>query len=710
MVALVNRMGPGTCDFIDRIRTIFSGWRPGDRTSTNGDSKQELLAPFSFQAVYSINDLQTTQIAKLQDALTTLFDHYEQTTEVPSFRSATQQVRKYFESQQVTTWEFSEGAPQPKSEFDLDVPHGHGRTSVRVKTLEGRFSLLSHALVTNDDYNAVIDQIGQMSDRRALYRLFALLLLDLSHLRLTGQFEKLRESILSRVSSERDHRCQLERDTPKDAQLVDKVKQAIDIETNMFFGLALVSYMDHGHDDHVSIAVRALTEGRSAEEWFTTPINLLQHLAEERVAWVISMLLRLTPKGISQKNGHKELVSRIRVFQRFLGNRKEPRLYLAGQLSEGEVPTKRQARAIRGLIRRAKDNLDMLLTECGEHQTGTYHSCVRFLHSHLVSTGRHHSPLVTSMNAVINALDEALRDAAEREKKQGKTVKSEQPLRCALPELQFKVEEAIHSVGIMEQIAEASAFLFRFTPTAPNAAVRYVDCLEPNSMRSELRTIRLSLLEVRRLNAISRSTLGELIRLRGRVLEDLYGEGSLLRRTAKRYVVPLERTFAEAVDYAADLFKKRKYRQAWLPIQETLKGKSSDHFVLIDPSLAREVFRNITTNLRHTVKGLSLESEEYGALVSFRIETEPPSEGEDDPTERVLLRVECRGKAFDEQSFLERLPGSTWEHHQYRISQFGGDLQIEPLQDEEGCVVKLRLYSRDKQATVLKGPDEEEGE
>jgi hypoxanthine-guanine phosphoribosyltransferase len=696
VVVLVNRMGPGACDFIDRIRTILSGLRHEEQDEQKRQGTNH--ASFSFKAVYSINDLQSIQIGKLQDALTTLFDYYEKNTLIPSFRSATQQVRKYFESQSMTTRDFATGKPTARPEYKLVVPEGDDKTTeISVNTMEGKFSLLCHALVTSGDYDAVIDQISQVSDRKALYKLFALFLLDLSHLRLTGQFEKLRECIWDRVQGERDTRIQLEcSGTKKGSALQRKILASLEIETTMLLGLSMISYMDHKHDDNMDLVVNALPEGTKVDAWKKAPLNFLLQLAEERVPWAISMLLRLSRSSLAENCG--KLVQRLHVYQEALAPVHVER-FLASESLNQKITNKRR-REIRGLVRRAKDNVDMLLTECGVYKTGTYHSCIRILHSHLL-TRKQHSPIVTSLNSVCTALDDAFSDSKRLERHaSGEEIGNEQLLRCYSLELQAKLEDAIHSVGIVEQIAEQAAFLFRFTPTTANIAVRYTEADKPKTMTGDLRCMRNLLLDIRRLNSVSGRNLADLTQYRNRIIDDLYDKDPLLVKTSKRYIVSIADSLSEATEYASELLRKYRYGNAWSRVKKRLKTDDAcRRFVLVERGLLREILRNIATNIRHTFKGLKLSEDEYSDRISFSIDTEEQSSQSDLPV-FIVLRIECHGNVFDEQVFNDRLPGSTWQIHQSRVSQFGGELSLAALESKDGTLTTLKLLSRDAQATA----------
>jgi signal transduction histidine kinase/hypoxanthine-guanine phosphoribosyltransferase len=697
VIALVNRMGPGTCDFIDRIRTIFCGSR--------GEDVSGIHAPFSFQAVYSVNDLQSMDIGRIQDTLTTLFEQYEGKTLVPSFRNATQQIRKYFESQQVSTWEFANSIPTAILPYSLEVPYGHERTVVRVETREGQFSLLCHALVTNGDFDAVIEQFAFVDDRRAILKLFALVLLDLSHLRLTGQYTKLRKLILDRVESLRTKRISLEVGNPADESLIDEIQRSLETETTLLCCVALMSYLEQDTDELQEISQFALTAGKTLNQWLESPRNFLQQLAEDRVVWVISMLLSHAPRNYPCS---KELVKS--VFRYLHSLQTNPRVddYLPVN-SDGEKiepVSKSQRREIGGLIRRAKDNLDMLLTECGVHKHGTYHSCLRYLHSHLISTRAHHSPLATSLTAIGSSLDQAIQEAIAEENAAGLVVSPEQPLRCATADLQARLEEAIHNIGIIEQIAEESSFLFRFTPMAPNVAERYTNALLPNGFHSQIRRTRDLLLRIRRFNAVSKSEVSVISDARGKILEHLFDNDSLLRRTVKRYIVPLQSTLIESLNYAQDLFQAKKknlrYRNIWNRILEELRGNVDQiDYVLIDPGLLREVLRNVATNVRYTVKHLDNEPESYQDLVKLKITRSQSKDDLGEEGELIVLELDCKGNTFDAEKYQDRLPGSTWEQHQYRVAQFGGMLSLDSLMKSPGTRLRLQLIARNNQAAVL---------
>src|SRR5271157_1602052 len=543
VVCLTNRMGLRTRYFIEQIQRLLGGLNPAVDNHAN----------FKFVSIYNLFDLESDDIAKMQDGSAAMFDHYQKQTAVPSFRRWVDQVRKYFGTRSVTNRDFLERVPDRLPEaFELALPSGQ-RCSVQ--TTAGKLSLLSAMRVLYHRYNLLIEELCVLDKKQGLYKLYAILLLDLSHLRLIGKAGRIRHLLKRRIGELREKRFGWELEGARAADdggetLADRIALRVDLETHLLFGLALFSYLDHEVEDHAGLAFETLSGGRTSEQWQNVPINLLAYYGDERVVWMVSMLLHLSQPRFREAEVQPEFKKRLTHFVR---EQMESFKQWDEELASRAKLTAEEAE-LRTRIRRCRDNLDLLLVDLRVHDDSQPGTIIRFLHSHLLRLPQRHSPIDTNLNRAILLLGRAIDDAwlpASGPIPQRRRVK------VGSVEVQQALEDAIYTAGLLEQIARAARELFQFTPCRPEEAARFLSQDGSDSLAQDVNELGNVLQDIRINNLASRADLMQLTEVRGRIQRDLWDPDLPLQKALHRYIVPLRRTFCESMRAAQNSFVER---------------------------------------------------------------------------------------------------------------------------------------------------------
>jgi|GEM_PF-3354771 hypothetical protein len=761
VVCLINRMGLRTQNFIARIRKLVRGISVRPSTKSNEHSEEdstfdEANAAFDFIPVYGITELSNRDVRSLQNAVRTLFDTYVTRTLVPGFRNWIDQTRRHFESKILTDWEFQNTELRALSKPTTVAVHDPHlkRETVQLKSLDGVLSLLCHKVVTEKDFEGLIDLLTTLTRRRDLYQVFALLLYGVGYLRRRNRFGDLRSAILLRIRKLRKERWNLEQVGQKSPiELFETLDATIELESHLIFGLALFSYLDLQHFDYDEIVAEALTAGRSVDEWLETPLNFLQHFSDERLAWSISMLMLLSRQKFGEESSWVKLRGRlviaIRSVQAVIRNNQETlevRLTAFKNAEESDDNQSAATRSIATLCRLSKDNLDALLTDLGEHHFTRHDHVVRFLNIHLFAK-RHHSPIQTALERLKLALETEL-----DEKPRNPGDNSENWVSITSSSTKKVLDEASSTIGRLEEIGLAAVELFNFTPAERNQVVRYADPRDESSFIHDVQRFGQLIRSIRNSNSASYSEIQTISTTIGRIEDDLFGKFSELRKHLERYNVNIIDAMLEAMEYASKRFssttrkknhrvsrgkiyrkifdheiaklkqfreqtqaasaanndqkfkngqpskpgkkpKEQKSKDGIKPIQQT----KSPHFmppVLVDPFLLREALRNVFTNVRHTVKGLNKSPDEYQSLlhVSWR---DVSREENGVLTDYLLICVCCEGIAFEPKVIDElKSTRSTFQEHRLALAQYGATLSIHPLAQKKGAQVMIELIRR----------------
>jgi hypothetical protein len=135
--------------------------------------------------------------------------------------------------------------------------------SIETHSTEGRLVGLVNKAAQERDYRPFFDLLEEASDKSVIYRIAAYVLIDISYLRGTGGFDELRLRIVERLRSSRYERCELEIKLAaqwRDCSMEDgdrraafeafkeQARDAVQVESNLIFVLALLSFLDTKND------------------------------------------------------------------------------------------------------------------------------------------------------------------------------------------------------------------------------------------------------------------------------------------------------------------------------------------------------------------------------------------------------------------------------------------------------------------------------
>jgi orotate phosphoribosyltransferase len=396
VVCLVNRMGRQARAFLGSIRQLMRGL---------GDGSEADQTPFNIYPVYNLSDLSSEDIRCAQDTVRTLFDYYHAETRVPSFRRWVNQLWVYFESKALTTYEFANGAPTGLSQ--PQEVHGPREERFTVGTEDAKLSLICARAATDREYDSIIEELTTTTRKHTLYKLFAILLADVSHLRMVCHFKRLRHMLNDRIMDCRARRFQLEDGGKRGAGA--QIDKLIELEMHLLFGWALLSYLDHNHD-YGELAKQVLTCGKNVSEWDDYPENFARFYGEEQVVWTVSLLLLLSHPRLRTLDRAEPVRCELTAYIKDLIARVQAQLNPATEAEAAPLGDVQLSHLLR-----IKSNLDMLLTELGGHELRLPVQIIRYLHSLLLKPTVQHSPIETNMGQAITALHRAVaRPAARR--------------------------------------------------------------------------------------------------------------------------------------------------------------------------------------------------------------------------------------------------------------------------------------------------------
>jgi orotate phosphoribosyltransferase len=661
VICLLNRMGFQTMDFISRIRNLLRGVGGGNRNSATG---------FEFNAIYSMSDLNSDDIIKTQQMLSTLFSHYLSETRVPSFRRWMSQDQKYFKANSLTARDFEQALPTPlPSEFCLD------NSSISVNTQESKLFLLCSHLVTKRDYTPLIEEMTFFSEKETLYRIFAILLLDLNYLRMTGQFKKLRSNLIERIRDLREIRFSL--DGHDEDHHIEKY---VETETYLLFGIALFSFLDPEFDYNEFI-IETLTCGKRPEEWVDFRDNLSQYFGEERVLWSISLLMIFSNHRFRQPDvasGLKDTVKKIvgdyiKLFENALPD-------------EGTFDQERK--------HRIKANLNLLLTELGAHEHRRKYQIIRYLHSLIINLPKGHNPINSSLENATDTLKAVVDFGKPVEQREGNDGNPNSRIRIDERDTKKELEDAIYTTGILEQLSIAIRQMFFFTQASKSQIERFASGPDDPGFAADVIALGDLLQNIRIVNSVSKREMEKITELQVAIFHDLWEESSPLRKALLRYIVHFQTAIEEAMESANKMLQKLHFDDVWRGELEKVRNSKHIYYVLVDPFLLGEVLKNIFSNVRHNFEEYILTSKEkYSDLVVAKIEKLKPDEVitslDSEDVEYIQLTVLSGGNPFRSQK-----DGTTISQHKLEIERFGGSLEVDPLNEQSGTVVKLRLLAR----------------
>jgi hypothetical protein len=629
-----------------------------------------------------------------------VFASYTDKTRVESFRRLTHNYRKYFRCKTVTSSAFMDGrttelagGPVTRSVADRDV---------EIRSEEGMLFYYGIHLVLTRDYAPVIAELGRVSDKESLFKLFGILFANIQFIRLTGHFEELRGHLLERIKRASSHRFALEEKAggQPNPHVLDEIRLEVEQEVYFLFGLALFSFLDHKPQDEESFGELVLDRlfcGRSPEEWTRVPLNLLLFLGDERIVWTLSLLLYLAiPEFGRKKEIATELKKKLRYGLRTYGSHLDESVI--DRHADVWTALDWKPRMAKRQLARVKLNFGSLLAEIGAYRLESRYTSIRFLHRELLSQPRGHSPIDGTLSLTLRRLRELVVDRAS-------SVQAPPAARILFSEddavrkvLQPLLEDAMSVAGKLEEVAKSARRLFEFTSISREHSGPFRIEGERSEFEDMVRELGDIIERTRVQNVISRQDLNTADRLNDRIAGALWDSHSPLQLALLSYIVDLFEVLV-----AAMVEVNRQLRAEGLPdlysgLIDEYSNQQGKWYVLIDRPLLREVLRNILLNVQHGIKLLSEEERrtiDGASFVSISLEEIPTDENGVEKKRRIRLTVRSRAPYRPPSS--EEAFATTLVRQASEVEEYGGlgksFLKVEP-DGRSATKAVLQLRSR----------------
>jgi orotate phosphoribosyltransferase len=659
VICLLNRMGTRTVSFVSRIRKMLQ-MRNDERSFD-----------FNFSYVYEICDLNGTLLQRTLESVNWLADQYTAaTTEITYQTLVEQEILRHFRPAPLTGSAFEARRPLPGSgSIELDNQEWN------YQTLDGKVYAMCHYVTKKReagairDYLPLIKEIGREHQRPILYLIYAILFSDISYLRLSNTFVKVRQTLMDCVTRSRVNREAMEvadlRSGIDANETRHRIEQIMEIERYHLVGLALFSFMDDDREPYRKFLQEYMTSQRdvSWEAWKDYPLNLEFFGGEEKILWAISLIAHFT-----SGNGFKDVL--IDIAQRFRHMAK-----LHGRTAESSGVLVSEAALTKMVYA-----LDGFLTHLGSHEALQKHQVIRYLQGILIEPRPNHLLIINEPKRAIHRLEDLFEDA---------DTPPMRPVSFDQNEIKRTLDDAIHAAGSLEGIGDALARLFSFHSIAGADAPRYLAGLKSRSggFRKDVHDVRRMLETIRAKHEISKKQLRD---LKTRVEEfesELTLSDSSVLQALQWYIVPFQQKLRSAMEQADIYFRNRKLPLYWKAESNKLEG--ADH-VLCDPNLLKDILWNICTNIRH-----GNYDSELGDAVRWSMRNDieiPAPEPEHGTIEVIQLSVESPFLGMTASHDLPR----TLPRQQKEIAQFGGEL-ITRHNGEAGLyIATLTLIRRNK--------------
>jgi hypothetical protein len=157
---------------------------------------------------------------------------------------------------------------------------------------------------------------------------------------------------------------------------------------------------------------------------------------------------------------------------------------------------------------------------------------------------------------------------------------------------------------------------------------------------------------------------------------------------------------------------KVELKGVWASVIERERELSSrqdgEVFALCDPTFLREIFRNLSSNVRYNLYGSRITGP-LDTHVCIEITTAEENLPEPEAVRQnfVVITVEADGKSYTEVAAAQARKGYTLQSHIERIPEFGGSLEIGDGRDGHGSRAVMKLISRQELARLV--TDESDG-
>lgn len=676
VICLLNRMGSLTTNFITRIEKLLKDVR------------------FAFIPIYSFYDHSSHDLYRMQQKVSTLFAHHRKANRTPAFKRLAGHDFKYFKPKTITSREFREMKMEPlnlPADFDLDLlnPHLDDFSSI-----DDALSLLcSHAVMTRSrnltNYNplikfisAVVHLDSEEGKKEALYKIYGVLIANISHLRASRSFELLRATLDKAIDDLREQRFAYEYPTQRDV-----IKRIVNVETFLLFGLALFSFLDRGFD-YIKLIEKVIFCDKKDDEWLEHPWNLFLYYGDERVPWCASMLWHFSQHGNKSKESAESTRTELRQRVRRLLSAIEKEYLKNNKQIEEENDIYKEAE---GGIYRIKANLHYILADLSDHEPLKRHHPIRFLHSRIIYPRKGHNPINSAFLTIIETLQAMIRDGMKKDRD---TWSKTRRVLIVEEDIKRELEDALHQASTLEEIAYQALQMFSLIQTTHQESERYLSRKDAeDSFTKDVKDLAETLQRVRTYNLVSQRDVDKIRDLYGVVGFDLWNKQSDLRKALVRHIIDFNQAIVLAMQLAAASSPVEEMEKVWTHEVAKYQGHpTDDKLVLMDPFELREILKNIFTNVRYPL----LKTGQYEPS-SVETELVPTTARLDDsdPDSELLnyyqFTVVSHGLEYGEDELSNK---ATFRQQINQVESFGGRLSMNPLKGQNATRVTLMLQTR----------------
>jgi hypoxanthine-guanine phosphoribosyltransferase len=698
VICLINRMGIYTTSFIGRIEQLLSGLSTRSRNRL-GDGSCCNHTDFEFIPVFTLCDLGTRSIERIERSIGVVLDHFYQNTSVPAFERKIERLSATFAAKPLTARSFALGLPREPVDHEMStVSQNDGGI-----TLEGKILSLTNSFIRTRDCDSIIAELSSSEHPDVLLHLYFLLFRDIDLLRITGRLGQPRDLLRNRITALRKSRfsAELNLKTPlDDGSLRDLINKSINLENYLMLGIALFAFFD----DQISyeqLVEELLFFNTDIQQWQLVPINAELHFSNEYLSWLTSFILHCAFHNFADPDDSLDFKDSLNrtcfTFRDYFNNQHFP-TYIASSTTDP-------------LTIRIRNTFDYLLRETGAYKRKEKHEIIRYLHLIILSDRRRHNPIATILTSIHNALDELFYSVRESSPLTNELLHQQIGIPDALVD---EIDQGLEIVTRLQDIADAIRAFFSFTPYDPVCDACYTALPRFPGFSFDVNRLYKIFSKATESRSLSYHDLNEAKALKHNILSNSIEHGSRLRTCLIRYIVPLDSLLVQELEEANKRLKVEGFIDVWTSTIRRLKsesmGRGSPKFVvLMDQTLLKMLLRNLLFNVRHSF----LPEFKNGAwkdmhkeLAWITIESIPIEDESlpGTPEEMIQLSVFSRGHRFSEDKIKDGL--TTFADNQFQVSEYGGDLFLQSIDDEmddsiEGTVARLWLISRFKQYSIF---------
>lgn len=708
-IVLLDRMDASSSMFMPRVRELSANIENG--ISARFSLVRAPRVRFSTHSVFCLRDFSTNEIGRMQEMVRRLLTGFRGWCRTGSFQLLTEHDEKYFVSHRISGYEFESAKLEPFADTQRLILGGK---PVETHTTEAHLLSIITKVIEERNYRLFFELLDEVRDKSIIYRIASYLLIDISYLRGTGDFNELSSRIMERLRLSRYKRCEQEmkltaccadrRASPDEVAaevlaLKEQIRDDVLVESYLIFVLALFSFLDTKNEYRALIEDLMLyTRAADIEDILdSSPINAIIYLEQARTLWSITFLAYLTDRNFREAERQSFLNKMV------LEQASRLSQWLSRKLTKmGEVPHEQEIRA-------AISNLDNLRSELGEFNLHQYHEMIRLMHKHLILQPPQHSPIRTILYGI---RDEMVDQLDLRPPSDGSITIVGLP---SQREIQGRLEQGWLQLSVLQRIGEAASELFSTTELAinslaperfqPGEGAGLERGRKPSQFEEDVKAMASILLKVRQNNAFGTGDVYEFSERLDRIDGDLWNyTGSQLLRSLCHFIQPLDSKIREALKDAAQTVKAYNNAELLRSVENAVfEGFIPDasYFVLCEPALLSEMLRNIFTNIRHAASsGLALHPVRITLLPSGADSSQDDFVEADD---RDAINVEIWTPGDASKIHIDSDNPSTLARHKAELHQdYSAELRVKPGMAGEGVIMQLSFRSRNLHVARLR--------